>query len=299
MKAILTLLWILPLMGFAGSSSEDYRGALAETGVTARPPPPTPEDLKINPNFLEDIKKLPAERKEKLANQLARIIPRLAEEQSAELAQPVAPGESPVPRVEVPILGILILQEIGTDEQKIEAFRNLDLYGDSLSDACVALATCEGDRGVNILKQYAESQFAKLESNDGVRTPEGRVHVKPDVNIYLVVIALAGAYHADGPIAAEKLRDRLIGYFKSHVNATMLAAIEKDFAKDMGKARHRRENLIREKLPDNKRSLNTGSINKETSGPVSITSNKWFWPSVFVAAILLGLACWKLIRSKA
>lgn len=300
MKTILALVWALPLIVFAAPPSVELREALSETGVPERPAPPTFGEFMVDPYYLADIKKLPPDRKKKLAAQLSQILPRLAQEPAAPT---VSREVSPFQTGPSPKLGIFILQDIGTDGQKIEAFRNPSIYGDSLSDACAALATCEGDGGIEILKQYAESQFAEL-AKEGASTPEGRARVKPDVNIYHAVIALAGAYHPDGPVAAVKLRDRLIGLCKGRLDATRLAAVEKDFAKNMDEARHRRENLIREKRPDNKRNPKAGSINTETTGTVTDSSShanrsgKWFWPGISIAAILLVLACRILIIRK-
>lgn len=294
---ILLTLWFAPVIVLANSPSVELRDALSEAGIADRPIPPTFGELMINPSYLADIKKLPPERKEKLADQLTRIVPRLSQERPAPT---ISREVSPVSSGPSPKLGILILQEIGTDEQKIEALRNLDLYGDSLSDACQALSTCEGPEGVEILKQYAESQFAELDK-DGSQTPKGRAHTKPDVNIYLAVIALAGAYHPDGLVAADILKNRLLDLAKVRLDATRLASVEKDFAKDMERARHNRENLIREKRPDNKRNPKPGSISTETSGTIAdsssrVINSKWFWPST--AALLLVLAYYVFIWRK-
>jgi hypothetical protein len=71
----------------------------------------------------------------------------------------------------------------------------------------------------------------------------------------------------------------------------------------MDEARHRRGNLIREKRPDNKRNPNAGRIDTETSGTIvdpssrPITSQKWFWPGL-VSAILVVLAGRILIKRR-
>ena len=279
------------MLAFANSATDEFEAALAEAGkgIPIKPQISSFGDP-ITTDFKEVFRKLPTEKKEKLAAQITPLLPRMAQEER----------DPSIRKSFGPTHGILILGEIGSDEQKAQAFRNLDIFGTSLSAACEALATCEGAEGVEILKQYAESQFAEL-AKDGSRTPEGRAHTKPDVNIYNVVIALAGAYHPGGPVAAEKLKNQLLDLAKVRMDATRLAAVEKDFAKDMERARHSRENLIREKRPDNKRNSKTGSIDTETSGTdsddlsQSISSNTWFWPVLSIAIAFLSLACWKLI----
>ena len=293
MKKILVILWAFPMLAFASSATDEFQAALAEAGKgipvkTSSFGDPIPTDLK------EELRKLPTEKKEKLASQITPLLPRMAQEQS----------DPSIRNAFGPAHGILILKEIGTDEQKTQAFRNLDLFAKSRGEACRALATCEGNEGVKILKQYAESQFDDL-AKYTPSPPEGQPAEKPDVNIYHAVIALAGAYHPDGPVAAVKLRDRLIGLSKDRLDATRLAAVERDFAKNMDEARHRRENLIRENRPDNKGNLKPGSINTETPGTFSddssraITSEKWFWPGISIAAILIVIACRILIIGKA
>ena len=108
--------------------------------------------------------------------------------------------------------------------------------------------------------------------------------------------ALQGAYHSDGPVAAHKLAASFTIVAKDVLTDRDRAEI----SEEMEKVRHRRENLIREKRPNNKRNPKTGSINTETSGAGSETSSQaisskmWFWPVVSIAAAFLGLACWKL-----
>lgn len=278
------------MLAFASSATDEFQAALTETGITARPQPPSFGERAFDPYFLDDVKKLPADRKEKLAAQIAQLTPRLARERFAQ----------PIPRGIGPALGILLLQDIGTDEQKINAFRNLDLYGNLLSWACEALATCEGPEGVRILKQYAESQFDYL-AKYTPRTTEGEPAEKPDVNIYHAIIALAGAYHPDGPVAADRLRDRFIEIAKIRLSADRLAAVEKEFEKDMKKARHERESILREKRPNNKRNSKVGNMNTEASGTIAdsssrVINSKWFWLST--AALLLVLAYWFIWKRK-
>ena len=298
MKTILVFVWTLPLIGFAALPSDDYRKALSETGITSRPFTPNLGEPIFDLNYLSDIRKLPSSQKEKLASQLTQIIPRLVQEPSAST---VSKEVGPVKSGTSPLLGILILQEIGNDVQKVEAFRNLDRYGDWLSDACRVLATCEDSGGIQILTQYAERQFVEL-TKEGSKNPEGQAREKPDVNVYTAMIALAGAHHSDGPIAAEKLRDRLIDLCKIRLNATRFTAVEKDLVKNMEEASRNRENLIRKNGADNKRNLKTGRINTETPSTFSdnlsraTTSEKWFWPGISITAILLIFAFWILIN---
>lgn len=297
MKTILAFVWSLPLIGFATSPSDDLRKALSETSLTPRPSTPTFGEPIFDSNYLSDIKKLPSNQKEKLASQLTQIIPRLAQEPPAPT---VSKEVSPVKSGTSPRLGILVLTEIGTDEQKAQAFRNLDIFGTSRSEACKALASCEGTEGVKILKEYAENQFDNLTKN-APSPPEGQPAEKPDVKIYHAVIALAGAYHPDGPIAADKLRDRFIEITKIRLSADRLAAVEKGFETDMKKARHERESLLREKRPNNKRNSKAGNMNTEASGKIadssfSVINSKWFWPST--AALLLVLAYWFIGKRK-
>jgi hypothetical protein len=283
------------MLAFASSATDEFEAALTEAskGIPIEPQTSSFGDP-ITTDFKELLRKLPPEKKEKLAAQITPLLPRLAQEESdPSIRNAFGPRD-----------GILILKVIGTDEQKAQAFRNLDIYGSSRSEACRALATCEGNEGVKILKEYAESQFDNLAKN-APTPPESQPAEKPDVNIYHAVIALAEAYHPDGPVAAEKMRDRLLELAKLRLDATQLADVEKDFAKNMEKARHRRENLIREKRPNNKREANEGSTSMETSGKVSenashpIMAKKWFWPGISITAILLVLACRVFIRRKA
>lgn len=289
-----SILWSLSLICFLGSPSDEFQKALDETGVAARPQSPSFFELVIDPYYVTDMKKLPADRKRKLADQLTRIIPRLAQERAAQPPQPIQRDVRPGPKGESPKLGILILQEIGTDEQKIEALRDLDLYGDSLYDACQALSTCEGVEGVRILKQYAESQIPNLESG---MSPSIGGQVPPLQKFGDALMALQGAYHSDGPAAASSLFDRLTSILGDKLTQRDLVKIKKD----LGEASQRRENLIREKRPDNKRNSKPESTNMATStdfdpSSQAISSRIWFWPVVLIAAALLGFASWKWIR---
>lgn len=275
---------MFPLMVFASSATDEFQATLAEAGegIPIKPQPPSLGDRIYAPNLQEALRTLPPDRKEKLAAKITPLIPRMAQEQDDQSIRNAFGSAH----------GILILKEIGTDEQKAQAFRNLDLFGKSRSEACRALATCEGTEGVKILKQYAESQFDEL-AKGAPRSPEGQPPEKPDVNIYHAVIALTGAYHPDGPVAADRLRDRFIEISKIRLSADRLAAVEKEFEKDMKTARHEREKMIRVKRPDNKWNSKTGSNTTETSGTVAdsssgIVNSKWFWPGI--AAILLATA---------
>lgn len=277
------------MLAFASSATDEFQAALAEAGKgipvkTSSFGDPIPTDLK------EELRKLPTEKKEKLASQITPLLPRMAQEQS----------DPSIRNAFGPAHGILILKEIGTDEQKTQAFRNLDLFAKSRGEACRALATCEGNEGVKILKQYAESQFDYL-AKYTPRATEGQSAEKPDVNIYHAMIALAGAYHPDGPVAADRLRDRFIETSKIRLSADRLAAVEKEFEKDMKTARHERESLLREKLPNNKSNSKAGNMNTEASGTIAdsssrVINSKWFWPST--AALLLVLAYWFIGKRK-
>ena len=289
MITILVLLWSFPMLAFASSATDEFQAALAEAGKgvpikTTSFGDPIPMDLGVA------LGKLPPEKKEKLAAQITPLLPRVAQEQS----------DPSIRKAFGPTHGILILKEIGTDEQKAQAFRNLDLFGKSRSEACRALASCEGTEGVKILKQYAESQFDNL-AKSAPSPPEGQPAEKPDVNIYHAMIALAGAHHPDGPVAADRLRDRFIEIIKIRLSTDRLAAVEKEFEKDMKKARHERESLLREKRPNNKRNSKAGNMNTEASGTIAdsssrVINSKWFWPST--AALLLVLAYWFIGKRK-
>lgn len=290
---LVATLWILSLICFLGSPSSEFQKALDETGVEDRPVTPTLGELAVDPFYVKDMKKLPADRKRKLADQLTKLIPKLAQERFAQPPQPIQRDVRPVPMGESPKLGILILQEIGTDEQKIEALRDLNLYGDSLYDACQALSTCEGAEGVRILKQYAESQIPNLESG---MSPPTSGQVPPLQKFGDALMALQGAYHSDGPAAASTLFDKFTSILGDKLT-------KKDFVKikkDLGEASQRRENLIREMRPYNKRnpkpeSINTASSTDSDPSSQAISSKIWFWPVVLIAAALFGLACWKWI----
>lgn len=304
MKAILAFFWIFPFVGFANSPSVEFQNALSNTGITHRSTSPTLGEPTIDSQLLADIRNLTDDQKKDLAAKLTEIIPQLAEEQST---QPVAGEKLPRPMGENPKLGILILQEIGTDEQKVSAFKDLSLYGESRPDAFAALATCEGDEGVNLIKKYAESQFAVLESQvskDGVRSLEGVAREMPDVNIYHSVIALYGAYHPDGPVVANKLRNQLMDYCKSRLDATRVDAIEKKFTADMDRTRHSRETLIRKRRPDNKRNSEVETNNtaassdlsdsSETKSPVYGIGKNWvLWLGAISVIIIAGILVWR------
>lgn len=289
MKFFLVIIWAFPMLAFASSATGEFQAALAEAGKgipvrTSSFGDPIPTDLK------EELRKLPTEKKEKLASQITPLLPRMAQEQS----------DPSIRNAFGPAHGILILKEIGTDEQKTQAFRNLDLFAKSRGEACRALATCEGNEGVKILKQYAESQFDYL-AKYTPRATEGQPAEKPDVNIYHAMIALAGAYHPEGPVAADRMRDRFIEISKIRLSADRLAAVEKEFEKDMKTARRERESFLRENRPNNKRNSKAGNMNTEASGTVAdssskVINSKWFWPST--AALLLVLAYWFIGKRK-
>ena len=254
------------MLAFAKTATDEFAEALAEAGEGI------PDEAELQADFIsetdikEEFRKLPKERKEKLASLITPLLPRMAQEENdPSIRNGFGPSH-----------GIFILKEIGTDEQKIQAFRNLDLFAHSRDDACRALASCEGNEGVKILKQYAEKEFHYLAKNTP-RAIEGQSVEAPDVNIYHAMIALAGAYHPDGPVAADIIRDRLINIRKIRLSAERLAEVEENLEEDMKIARHEREILLREKPPNN----NRNSI--------------WFWLST--AALLLGLVYW-LIRKR-
>ncbi len=284
------------MLAFASSVTDEFEAALAEAskGIPIETQTSSFGDP-VSADYKDVLRMLPPEKKEKLAAQIAQLTPRLAQERFAQ----------PIPRGIGPALGILILRDIGTDEQKINAFRNLDLYGNLLSEACAALATCEGPEGVRILKQYAESQFLGIElgfagSKSDV-DPEKHAGQNPPSGKFLqTLMALQGAYHSDGPAAADKLAAR----FTSVANDFLTDRDRAEFREEMEKARHRRENLIREKRPNNKRNPKPASIDMETSGAGSETSSQaisskmWFWLGVSIAAVFLGLACWNLFRRR-
>lgn len=297
MKKILVILWAFPMLAFASSATDEFQAALAEAskGVPIKTQTSSFGDP-IRPDYNDALRMLPPEKKEKLAAQITPLLPRLAlEESDPSIRYPIGPTD-----------GILILKEIGTDEQKTQAFRNLDIFGKSLGEACTTLATCEGPEGVRILKEYAESQFPSIDSEfsnskNGGDQERYAGQNSPSLKLYQSVIALSGAYHSDGPVAAEKLRDQLINLSKEHLNASQLAELKKEFDKDMKRARHERESLIREKRPDNKRNSKTGNISTEASGAIAdsssrVINSKWFWPSI--AALLLVLAYWFIKKHK-
>ena len=231
------------MLAFARTATDEFDAALAEAnkGIPVIPLTSTDGDFISPADLKAQLRSIPIEKKEKLAAQITPLLPLMAKEQSDPLFHS-AYGSSH---------GILILKEIGTDAQKIQAFRHLELFTKSRDEACRALASCEGNEGVKILTQYAESQFDAL-AKDTPRASEGQPVEKPDVNIYHVIIALAGAYHPDGPVAADKMRDRIIEMCKIRLSADRLAAVEKDFEKNMKIARLERESLLKEKPPSNK-----------------------------------------------
>ncbi|RYZ70140.1 MAG: hypothetical protein EOP09_06560, partial [Proteobacteria bacterium] len=172
MKKILVILWAFPMLAFASSATEEFQVALAEAskGIPIETQTSSFGDP-VSADYKEVLRMLPPEKKDKLATQITPLLPRLAQEESDPSIRN-AFGTTD---------GILILKEIGTDEQKAQAFRNLDLFGNSRSEACRALATCEGNEGVKILKEYAESQFDDL-AKYTPSPPEGQPAEKPDVN---------------------------------------------------------------------------------------------------------------------
>jgi hypothetical protein len=291
MKKILVILWAFPVLAFASSATDEFQAALAEAGkgIPIKPQISSFGDP-ITADFKEVFRMLPPEKKEKLATQITPLLPRLAQEES----------DSSIRNAFGSLDGILIVKEIGTDEQKVQAFRDLDLFEKSLGEACRALATCEGVEGVKVLKKYAESQFPGIDSEfsqskNGADQERYASQNPPSLKLYQSVIALSGAYHSDGPVAAEKLRDQLINLSKEHLNASQLAELKKEFDKDMKKARHERESLLREKRPNNKRNSKAGNMTTEASGTIAdsssrVINSKWFWPST--AALLLVLAYW-------
>lgn len=298
MKTILVLLWSFPMQAFASSATDEFQAVLAEAGKgvpietteTTSFGDPKPMDLGVA------LGKLPPEQKGKLASEITPLLPRMAQELN----------DPSIRKAFAPSHGILILKEIGTDEQKVQAFRNLDLFSESRDEACRALVTCEGTEGIKILKEYAESQFQGIDSEfsqskNGADRERYAGQNSPSLKLYQSVIALSGAYHSDGPVAAEKLRGQLINLSKEHFNASQLAELKKEFEKDMKRARHERESLLREKRPNNKKNSKAGNMNTEESGKIAdsfsrVINSKWFWPST--AALLLVLAYWFIGKRK-
>ncbi len=297
MKKILVILCAFPTLAFASSATNEFEAALAEAskGIQIETQTSSFGDP-VGPDIKAGLRMLSPERKDKLATQITPLLPRLAQEAN----------DPSIRKAFGPTDGILILKEIGTDEQKIQAFRDLDVFGKSLGEACRALATCEGPEGVRILKEYAESQFPGidsefLQSKNGADRERYAGQNPPSLKLYHSVIALSGAYHSGGPVAAEKLRDQFINLSMEYSNGSQLAELKKEFDKDMKRARHERESLLREKRPNNKRNSKTGSINTEASGSIAdsssrVVNSKWFWPST--AALLLILAYWFIWKRK-
>ena len=294
MKTIwsLVFLCILPLVGYSRTPSDEFQVALDETGITARERPPQFSETVYDPNYLADLKKLPPDRQAKLAEQLTQLAPRLAEEERVQ-TNPLAVG---------PMLAILLLTDIGTDEQKIEAFSNLELYTVDLRQACEALATCEGSGGVAILKMYAESQFSGIESEfieakSGTSFERYAGKIRPSGKFLQALIALQSAYHNSGPTAANTLYVRFTSLTTPYLTERDRAKLQKE----MEKARHKRENLIREKRPTHKRNSTLGSTEMETPEPVSdslsIGSSKWVWPGIAIAFFTV-LAGWFFMKRK-
>jgi hypothetical protein len=128
---------------------------------------------------------------------LARITPLIAAEWQDERN----------PKSNSPLVSIVMLGHIANDEQKVEAFMDLDLYGRMLVEAAQVLATCKGTEGVRILKQYADKQFALVEK-ELVEAKSGSTGQPEEdressfIKFYVTMIALQGAYHPSGPRAA-------------------------------------------------------------------------------------------------
>lgn len=290
------MLWILPLIGLSVLPSDELKNILSEINTTApdRPIPPSFGEPSVGPYFLADVKSLAIDKKEKIAAQLTRLLPLLAKEQALQ-----SNGRDSQK------LGILILQEIGTDKQKIEAFQELDLFNNSLYDACIGLATCEGPEGVRILKQYAEKQIPDFEreierqkKNPGPVENTGEILASGKFG--LALLALQGAINSEGPRAAAVLRDKYIS-----ISGDLLTeADHKRLEKELDAASKRRDKFIQEKdeargTGTNGRPESAESLDKNSNQRAhTISSEKWFWPGISFGTILLFVIGWFQIARK-
>lgn len=286
--SILAIIFTLNTIGFSQSAIEAFQKALNDTGVVVRPAPPSFGEMILNPNYFEDLKKISEEKKANLASRFSEITPLLPKEGYSQT-----------------LLAILILQEFGTDQQKVEAFQDLDLYGKALDDACRALATCEGNEGVKLLKKYAESQIpgieleiqkSKSDSNRDEYTDES----PPSLKYFLALKALQGAYHSDGPASVSVLRERLVNLYGDLMSDQYRDGIRKELAE----ASLWREKFLQEKNENLKRSSNANQqgndslvSNSNLQSPTSITK-KWMWLGLSIGASLASLLSWIFIRRK-
>jgi len=286
--SILAIILTLNTIGFAQSATEAFQKALDDTGVVVRPAPPSFGEMMLNPNYFEDLKKISEEKKANLASRFSKITPLLPKEGYSQT-----------------LLAILILQEFGTDQQKVEAFQNLDLYGKALDDACRALATCEGNEGAKLLKQYAESQIPGIEleiseSRNGSSLERYAGKNPPSIKYFLALKALQGASHDDGPAAVAGMLQRLIDLY-----GDVLTDKDRDgIRKELEEARLWREKFVKVKPDEQKnggnanQQANDSLVSKSNPQSPAISPKKWIWPSFSIGAVIVSLFGWLFIRKK-
>ncbi len=283
---IFAALCILPLIGFSKSPTEELWQVLDEAEIKKSARPPLDGDYVVDPNYFKDIQNIAPSNRAQLAAHLAVLTPLMAK----ELSEQVVPrGGSEL------LLAILILQEFGTDQQKIEAFADLNIYGNSFISACMAVATCDGPEGVRILKKNAEDQFSILKADvrkeDDRNFAQGQTAESSDVKMYHCIIALSGALHPDGPVTAAKLYEEFIEFSESRLEKNKLNRVKEDFEKNMATALEKREILLKNKQKNNEKNVTQANASNAKEAPRGgqPTTSKWLWLGTSFGTILLLL----------
>lgn len=294
------MMWMFPLNGFSGQLLDEF--AEAFSGIEFESGSPR-SDSGAPPYYMNTIKKLPTEQKEELAAKLTQLLPRLAMEQIATGSNNSLGGT-----VES---GISVLNEIGTDEQKIVTFRDLNLYRSSLAAACEAVASCKIPDGIQILKQHAEKQFTTIEAFFGdvkknpMRQPD-EFENSSFINFFVTIKALYGAYHTGGPIAAEAFRSKFFKIYEDYGDRARMDLLAQEIDKDIIEMTERREKILREKEPERKRlreqESNKGESPARSSSVSSAgnTSNGLYGLGISITGslVILALAGWFMVKRR-
>lgn len=291
------ILWVLNLLGICIGSGNELQNAFEEAGVQERSSIGQFSDLSLDPSFLKDIDDLPAGRKEMLVSRLSSIALATVREAQNSLEQN-----------STDLWAIAqILKRIGSDEQKIETYRNLEFYGRDQEDAAQVLASCEGPEGIQILKTYGENLLPAIDSHFANSNPNSSGSKDDDdlfsKKFFIVVIALQGAYHPMGQIASAELWAKYFEIAGKYFSKDIVIQVTREAEIEMDKVSEKREKRIRERKPDAKRVTRTQLRSKELSVPnvsesLLISKSKHqVWIGI-VVSVFLAIACGFLFLRK-
>ncbi|WP_367873022.1 hypothetical protein [Luteolibacter sp. Populi] len=211
-------------------------------------------------------------------------------------------GES----LDEPRLCIYLLEEFGSDKQKLEAFRNPEGFGTMslVNSAAKVLATSTDPESVAILTRMAEAQFEKIDQR-AARGPgsdeEAPRPGPPEVIFLTALVALNESISPAAPAVASRLHDQFRERYRDLINHEFAASIEKE----LGKARKVREKRLRDARTETRRepSADGNGVPEQRQEPAPAgagmnntpDASKWLWPSIG-GGILALAAAWLALK---